>query len=120
MTFNTCAVALGIVLSGLLPLSAQQTAAVVVVDGSAAKRATAVRVKAGAIRLDGRLDDDAWGRAEALTDFVMKEPTEGGTPTDRLEVRFSQLAAGSEQGLVSLLAAGVEHLCVLRIEVAAT
>jgi hypothetical protein len=52
------------------------------------KQAVAVRVESGAIRLDGHLDDDAWRRAPALTDFVQSEPVEGAMPTDSMEVRF--------------------------------
>jgi hypothetical protein len=52
------------------------------------KQAHATRVEAGAIRLDGRLDDDAWSRATPLRDFVQKEPVEGAPPTDAMDVRF--------------------------------
>ena len=52
------------------------------------KRASATRVPAGGITVDGALADEAWQMAEPVTDFVMKEPTEGGTPTDAMEVRF--------------------------------
>jgi hypothetical protein len=48
-----------------------------------------VRVADGAIRVDGRLDDDAWQHAPPLTDFVQKEPVEGAAPSDRMEVRFA-------------------------------
>jgi hypothetical protein len=53
------------------------------------KRASAARVPNGGITVDGGLADEAWRLAEAVTDFVMKEPTEGGTPTDAMEVRFA-------------------------------
>ena len=53
------------------------------------KRATAVRVPAGAIHLDGRLDDAAWANVPVLADFVQKDPIEGATPTDQLEVRIA-------------------------------
>jgi hypothetical protein len=53
------------------------------------KQATAVRVAAGSIRLDGRLDEEAWRGVPAVTDFVQKEPVEGAPPTDRMEVRFA-------------------------------
>jgi hypothetical protein len=52
------------------------------------KQANAVRVPAGSINLDGRLDDRAWSDVPPLTDFVQKEPVEGASPTDRMEVRF--------------------------------
>ena len=58
-------------------------------DGAAAlKRARAVRVADGALRIDGRLDEDLWGLAPPLTDFVQKEPIEGAPPSERMEVRF--------------------------------
>lgn len=53
------------------------------------KEAHAVRVDAGAIDVDGRLDDAAWRPARALTDFTQREPVEGAPPTDRMEVRFA-------------------------------
>ena len=53
------------------------------------KVATAVRVGEAAIRLDGRLDEDVWQTAPAITDFTQKEPEEGAAPTDRMEVRFA-------------------------------
>jgi hypothetical protein len=52
------------------------------------KQAAAVKVAGGAIRIDGRLDEEAWLRASPVTDFVQKEPTEGAPPTDAMEVRF--------------------------------
>ncbi len=52
------------------------------------KRATATRVANGAIRVDGRLDDEAWQKATPITDFVQKEPTEGAAPTDAMDVRL--------------------------------
>jgi Domain of unknown function (DUF5916) len=56
---------------------------------TARKRAAAVRVANDAIRVDGRLDDEAWQRATPITDFVQKEPTEGQAPSDPMEVRFA-------------------------------
>jgi hypothetical protein len=53
------------------------------------KRADAVRVPAGSIRVDGRLDDSAWGVVPPLMEFVQREPVEGAPPTDRMEVRFA-------------------------------
>ena len=52
------------------------------------KEATAVRVSSGAVRVDGRLDEQAWQQAVPVTDFVQKEPNEGAAPTQRMEVRF--------------------------------
>jgi hypothetical protein len=52
------------------------------------KQASASRVADQAIRVDGRLDEEAWLIAAPITDFVQKEPTEGAPPTDAMEVRF--------------------------------
>ena len=56
--------------------------------GGERKRATATRVANGSIRVDGRLDDEAWRRATPITDFVQKEPDEGAAPTDPMDVRL--------------------------------
>jgi hypothetical protein len=55
---------------------------------SEAKRARAVRVPNDSIRVDGRLDDEAWRSAPAVTDFMQKEPIEGAPATQRMEVKF--------------------------------
>jgi hypothetical protein len=52
------------------------------------KQATAVRIPGGSIDLDGRLDEEVWNTAPALTDFVQKEPVEGAVPEDRIEVHL--------------------------------
>lgn len=52
------------------------------------KQTAALRVPDGSIRLDGRLDDEVWLRALAVTDFTQKEPTEGAAPSDPTDVRF--------------------------------
>lgn len=52
------------------------------------KQAHAVRVPAGAIQIDGALEEEAWRLAGPITDFVQKEPVEGAAPSDALEVRF--------------------------------
>jgi hypothetical protein len=53
------------------------------------RQATIVRVDGGAIRVDGRLDDQAWRSAIAVTDFTQKEPTEGAPASQQMEVRFA-------------------------------
>ena len=68
-------------LDGGLTLHAQEPA-------GAAKQAQAVRVSAGAIRIDGRLAEPVWQTAQPVTDFIQKEPVEGAAPTDSMEVRF--------------------------------
>ena len=52
------------------------------------KQARAVRVPAGAIDVNGRLDEDAWRSLPPIVDFVQREPVEGAPSTDRMEVRF--------------------------------
>ena len=48
----------------------------------------ALRLESGAaIDMDGRLDEEAWERAIPITDFTQKEPVEGGTPSERTEIR---------------------------------
>ena len=44
--------------------------------------------------MDGRLDDQPWRRASAITEFLQKEPIEGATPTERMDVRFAYDATG--------------------------
>ena len=39
------------------------------------------------IDLDGRIDEAAWARAIAITDFTQQEPVEGGPPSQETEVR---------------------------------
>lgn len=74
-------VALAMLLGDALPAAAQVDSA------PARKQAHAARL-AGEIRLDGRLDDEPWLAANPITDFVQREPVEGGTPADRIEIRF--------------------------------
>ena len=69
---------------GPMPALAQEAQG----DNGGRKQARAVRVADGAIRVDGRLDDDGVARGRPVTDFVQKEPVEGAPPTDRMEVRF--------------------------------
>ncbi len=42
---------------------------------------------ANALKLDGNLDDDAWGRADAITEFRQRDPKENGDPSYRTEAR---------------------------------
>jgi hypothetical protein len=52
-----------------------------------AKQALAVRT-AAPIELDGRLTEPTWQDAVPVTDFVQKEPVEGASPAQRMDVRF--------------------------------
>jgi hypothetical protein len=42
---------------------------------------------ASAARIEGELDEAAWGRAEPITAFVQREPADGAPPTHRTEAR---------------------------------
>src|SRR5262245_23404512 len=53
------------------------------------KQAHASRVPSGSVEIDGRLDDEAWRLTTPISDFVQKEPVEGASPSDPLEVRFA-------------------------------
>ena len=79
-------------LAALLGLAASAAAQTVPRDSGAGraarKRARATPLERQAIRLDGRLDDDAWRAARWISDFVQKEPNEGAEPTERTEVAF--------------------------------
>lgn len=68
-----------------LPLAAQTPLPLAT---AARKQAAAVRLTSGSIRIDGRLDEEAWKAATPITDFVQKEPVEGASPTEPMEVRF--------------------------------
>ena len=50
--------------------------------------AQAVRVEDGTIRVDGRLDEDAWRLAPALSSFWQVQPDEGEPASERTEVRI--------------------------------
>jgi len=54
---------------------------------AAPPRLRALRVSE-AIKIDGRLDEPAWGQAEAAMDFRQEEPNEGQPATERTEVRI--------------------------------
>jgi hypothetical protein len=49
--------------------------------------ATALRVSE-AIRVDGRLDEEAWSRAVPVTEFTQVAPEEGRPASERMEVRI--------------------------------
>lgn len=50
------------------------------------KRITVLRVERGP-EIDGRLDDAVWAQAAMFDDFVQLEPSPGGRPSQRTEVR---------------------------------
>lgn len=51
------------------------------------KKFSASRI-ASAPKIDGNLDDDVWKNVNILSDFVMNRPVEGGTPTQKTEVKI--------------------------------
>ncbi|MBD3298393.1 MAG: hypothetical protein GF341_07050 [candidate division Zixibacteria bacterium] len=54
------------------------------------KQMRAIRVEGVASpRIDGRLDDAVWEQAEFLSDFLQKEPVEGGQPSDSTRVAIA-------------------------------
>ena len=55
---------------------------------AAAQSVQAVRLTATP-RLDGRLDEDVWRTAPAMTGFTQREPNEGTPAIDRTEIRFA-------------------------------
>ncbi|HEX2187473.1 MAG TPA: DUF5916 domain-containing protein [Longimicrobiaceae bacterium] len=52
------------------------------------RQAEAVAVRGRAPEVDGRLDEEAWRTAPAVTGFTQKLPQEGAPAADRTEVRF--------------------------------
>ncbi|HNF31598.1 MAG TPA: hydrolase, partial [Bacteroidia bacterium] len=40
------------------------------------------------IKIDGQLTESVWASTNALSDFVMNRPIEGGVPTQKTEVRI--------------------------------
>jgi len=58
--------------------------------GCVGKRMAAYHLLAAErVNVDGVLDDSVWQRVEFSSDFMMKEPEEGGTPTERTEIAFT-------------------------------
>jgi hypothetical protein len=57
------------------------------VAGSYPLPASSVTRTESRLVLDGALDEPFWASADSITDFRTKEPTEGGTPSERTVVR---------------------------------
>lgn len=47
-----------------------------------------VRFAVGPLRLDGRLDEADWARADSITEFTQRDPEEGAPGIERTVVRF--------------------------------
>jgi hypothetical protein len=58
------------------------------VETLARKQATAMLAASGAVRVDGRLNEEVWALAKPVTDFLQAEPVEGAPPDDPMEVRL--------------------------------
>ncbi|HVZ41484.1 MAG TPA: DUF5916 domain-containing protein [Candidatus Kapabacteria bacterium] len=58
------------------------------IPAPAEKRIVVHRIAHGAIKLDGRLDDDIWHSVRFSSDFLEKEPNEGASPTEETDVAF--------------------------------
>ncbi|MBW3655393.1 MAG: carbohydrate binding family 9 domain-containing protein [Gemmatimonadetes bacterium] len=56
---------------------------------AARKQVRAVRIEGRAPTVDGKLDDEAWSAAPALTGLVQKLPVEGAPVSEATEVRFA-------------------------------
>jgi hypothetical protein len=69
-----------------MPLSAQRASGGSTA-GSAGGGGLLVEERAGAIRIDGKMGEAAWQRAQAITSFVQGDPVEGAAPEERTEVR---------------------------------
>ncbi|HEX6040884.1 DUF5916 domain-containing protein [Longimicrobium sp.] len=71
-----------------VPLPAQQGQAPAAAGGAAGTRRVAGAAPlTGQVRVDGRLDDDAWASAPVLTDFTQAYPNPGAPASERTEVR---------------------------------
>jgi hypothetical protein len=68
------------------PQSTPAKPAQIPLKNSEARRIKAVRVT-DAIKIDGLLDEPAWSLAQAATDFLQQQPTEGAPASERTEVR---------------------------------
>ena len=67
---------------------AQSPTAAVSSESAPRKQAVARMAPSGSIRIDGRMNEEAWSLAERIVDFVQSEPEEGTPPTNRMEVSF--------------------------------
>ena len=71
----------------MLPLLALALATAASPPVAAAAPPTVTAAPAGAVAVDGRLDESAWAAAEVATGFVQFEPSEGEPASERTEVR---------------------------------
>jgi hypothetical protein len=80
-----------LIAGGACPASSQTAPAISRDEPAAAEKAGkelhALRLGTSSVRIDGRLDDEAWMRAAAITDFVQEEPDNLAPPTEATTVR---------------------------------
>ncbi|HEX2897608.1 MAG TPA: hypothetical protein VHP63_06120, partial [candidate division Zixibacteria bacterium] len=50
------------------------------------KKMSAVKFNSHDLKFDGQLDDSIWKNAVFVSDFLQKEPTEGGQPVDSTKI----------------------------------
>jgi Domain of unknown function (DUF5916) len=79
----------GLVVAGLLAATSSSLEAQAKgVHPQSAPTATAVRLTSG-VTVDGKLDEEIWRTAPAITEFRQSQPDEGKPGTQRTEVRFA-------------------------------
>src|SRR5688572_27791880 len=95
MTFNSCGARAPWPLLVLLAMSvsaqrapAQDQLGAAAGGSGSALVAQAVRVDQ-APEIDGVLDEAFWASLPAIADFVQREPLDGGTPSERTQVRIA-------------------------------
>jgi hypothetical protein len=81
-----------ILLTGVVCPASSQTPAVFsreepAAEDKAGKELHALRLDASTIRIDGRVDDEPWMRAGAISDFLQEEPDNLMPPTETTTVR---------------------------------
>ena len=67
----------------------QSDAAEPAVPEKVGKALRAFRITDGAPRVDGRLDEEVWGVADAIADFVQEEPDNMAPPTERTVIQIA-------------------------------
>ena len=82
---------IAICLLAAVPAAAQQRGSAgndLAVTAASPRPVTRAGIRAGDIRIDGRIDEAAWRSAPVTTGFVQSEPGEGVAPTRDTEVRI--------------------------------
>ena len=58
-------------------------------DDQKRKVIRAIKVNSHGVKLDGKLNDDIWLKAKFSSDFLQKEPVQGGQPSEKTEVAIA-------------------------------